>query len=317
MKSTIFIAGFIFLGFLLSSCDPSTNIDNSITNYWERNALTRLQLKGKVKTLTTDNGSRTTQFNETGFITSITNTDGVYSSVATYTYTANGQLSTIVTVNINPTSGNATSTQNFEYDTHGKYIPGSVMHMYETGLTPNLKAQISEWGRTDYVFNGDNLLIISTSQSAVGVTKDTAIVKFSGKYPAGSTTDWSFAKDITYADNGMFLTYTEGFHGPEYTNSRIYKYKADDEFLLLESVNYIDVYGTQTTTSTQTFTYNDHKNLIKKVDGEGVQDYSDYVYDAQGNWTSRTYSYQYPGSQTTSSTETRTIVYWTDSKTSN
>ncbi len=306
MKTKLFLGSLILLGMLLSSCDP--NELNNTGNYWERNSLSRMQLRGNVKSLTTNNDERVILFNERGFITSNSFNSGTYSSSETYTYASNGQLISKTSVNSGQSTNN-TATETFEYGTHGKYIPSFGFHMPEGGLIPNLKAIIGEESRTDYIFKGDDLYIIYTNLS--DNKKDTtAIIKFSGKYPHSTSTNWSFAKDMTYAGNGMFKTYTEGFHGDGYRNSRIHKFMDDKDYMLLESVTYIDVQGTETTTHTRTLTYNDKKDVITDTEDEYVQEYYDYVYDAQGNWTSRKYRYKNP-EWSTPQTEIRVIQYWT------
>jgi hypothetical protein len=310
MKKIFFSTSFIFVIFLCS-CNSDV-VNNSSKNYWEQNAWVRMQLKGKVKTLTVNDisGTKVIQFYENGLISTETNTGTGYSSVSTNTYSSDGQLAKTVTVSSNQGSASTTGTVTYEYASHGRYIPAYAMHMYDIGLTLNLKAVINDWGRTDYTFNGDNLYIITSN--TVSSVKDTSIIKFSGKYPESITTSWSFGRNISYADNGMFKTYTEGFYGTGYEESRAYVFKTDEEYLLKESVTSVNTLGTATTTSVQTYTYNDKKDLIKIVEGENVEEYINYVYDTSGNWTSRTHRSKYAGSTTVTTDDpvTRTIVYW-------
>ena len=314
MKTKFFILGLVAIAFTFSSCDPTTD-ENSTKNYWEQNSLVRLQLKGKVKTVTeTSYDTEVTQFNENGFITSMSQTGTGYSSSTTYTYLATGELNKTVTVSTNTTSPSTTNTTTYEYDTHGKYVASFAMHLYEAGLVPNLKAIINTGYRMDYKFEGDNLLIISTN--TVENFKDTSIIKYSGKYPVSASDEMHFMKDITYADNGMFKTYTEGFTGPNYRDSRIYTFKTDAEYQLKESVSYVSLQGVDTRTESETFTYNDKKDLIKIQRGTANVTNIVYEYDSQNNWTKRTSTSTYENS-TEPYVEliTRSIVYWTDVKT--
>ncbi len=309
MKTKFFILVLVALAFTFSSCDPTTD-DNATKNYWEQNSLVRLQLKGKVKTVTeVGYDTETTQFNENGFITSMSQTGTGYSNVTTYTYLATGELNKTVTVSTG--SNSSTNTTTYEYDTHGKYVASFAMHLYEAGLVPNLKAIINTGYRMDYKFEGDNLLIISTN--TVQNFKDTSIIKYSGKYPVSASDEMHFMQDITYADNGMFKTYTEGFTGPNYRDSRIYKFNTDAEYQLKESVSYVTVQGVETRTESEAFTYNDKKDLTKIVLGTTGVTNIVYEYDSQNNWTKRTSTSTYEGSSTPSvEVITRSIVYWTD-----
>jgi hypothetical protein len=315
MNTKMFVICLCLSGLLLTSCDPN-EINNDSKNYWEQNAWVRMQLKGKVKTLTVEEQSTNViQFSENGMINSKTTTSmGEYggTTIETNTYSANGNLiKTITESNYNLNSYK--DTVSYEYGTHGKYIPNSGFHIWMSGLTPNLTAIIATSYRTDYAFKGNDLYIINTSKSTM--EKDTTIFAFSGKYPVSTETSWSFVENLTYANNGMFLTYTEGFKSPNSRTTRVYTFKVDADYLLLdsESETYVDTMNPEYNSSDVTnFEYNDKKDLIRTSRGESIEEYFNYVYDANGNWTSRQYRSKYDANSTWSASDpvTRTIVYW-------
>ncbi|MDD2996193.1 MAG: hypothetical protein PHP99_08290, partial [Paludibacter sp.] len=181
-------------------------------------------------------------------------------------------------------------------------------HLPESGLTPNLKSISSDGSRTDYVFKGNDLLVISTYEEE----KDTLIVKYDGKYPVSSSTSWSFMKDMEFASNGMFTKYSEGFMGQGYITTRIHTFEKDDEYQLLKSVRNENLNGEELMVSIRTITYNDKKDVLTDVEEEYEQVYFDYIYDDKDNWTSRKYKYKNGAESAWSDviTESRTITYW-------
>ena len=81
---------FVSILMLFTSCDPIA-IDGS-SNYWNSSTLIRLHLNGKVKTLTTSNGSQTDSYNQDGFITKSVYTADGGTSTTTYNYASTGEL---------------------------------------------------------------------------------------------------------------------------------------------------------------------------------------------------------------------------------
>lgn len=315
MKTKVSIYFLCIVGLLLSSCDPN-GLSNDSNNYWEQNALVRMQLKGKVKTLTVNNyNTDVIQFSENGMINSKTTTSaGEFggSTSVTNKYSANGNLTRTITETMY-SSNTSRDTVEYDYGTHGKYVPHFGFHIWMSGLTPNLTAIISSYSRTDFVFKGNNLLMISTNYSTS--LKDTTTFAYSGKYPLSTETSWSFVENLTYADNGMFSTYTEGFKSETNRTTRLYTFKADSEFQLLasESETYVDNSNPGNNSSSITnYTYNEEKDIIKMTRGEYTEEYINYVYDAKGNWTSRQLKSRNDASSAwmTNDPVTRTIVYW-------
>jgi hypothetical protein len=240
-------------------------------------------------------------------MTSDSYTSENYSTSTVYNYDSDGKLLSTTSTNKNG-AVTSTETRNYAYDTHGRYVVNTTFHLPESGLTPNLKSISSDGSRTDYVFKGNDLLVISTYEEE----KDTMIVKYDGKYPVSCTTSWSFIKDIEFASNGMFAKYTEGFMGQGYQSTRIYSFEKDDEYQLLKSVRYENLNGEELTVTTRAITYNDKKDVLTDIEEGYEQVYSDYVYDDKGNWTSRKYKYKNGAESEWSdiTTENRTITYW-------
>ena len=148
------------------------------------------------------------------------------------------------------------------------------------------------------------------------ITKDTTTIPYSGNYPSHSGWSYqgSFAKDITYAHNGMVKTITNGYIGTSTISSRINTYKTNNDYLMLETIQ--DTFTDSATPSnnyshTLTYTYND-KNDIVDISGDGSFFQFIYEYDSQGNWTSCTEKYKFKGATdwSTQNPETRTIIYW-------
>lgn len=290
---------------LFTSCDPNA-IDGS-SNYWNSSTLIRIHLNGKVKTVT--QGNQTDSYNQDGFITKSVYTSDEGTSTTIYNYASTGELQS---TDFSSNMGTAISySTTYEYGNTGKYIVSHPFHIMMSGLVPELKSSTSKWGRMDYMFNGNTMLLISTNNSGGEIFKDTATVLYSGKYPSSLTTSGSFAKDMTYASNGMFITYTEGFQGPDYYDERKYYFKPDNKFLLTDSIVYNATNQSGSTHSVTKYYYDSKKNVIKELSADGTTEYS-YVYDSNDNWTLKTKKTKAPGSSTwdDSTTETRTITYW-------
>lgn len=304
MKTKLFWVLFIVAAIVLSGCEPS-DVNTNFKNYWSSNSLVRMKLRGKVKTLKIENEQF--DFNEKGFITSRLYEAEGYSNSVVYNYDSDGKLVSTTTTNINGAT-TTTDTRNYAYDNHGRYVANSGFHLHESGLTPNLKSITGDGFKTEYVFSGDNLLVINTYDSE----KDTLIVKYDGKYPVSSSTSWSFMKDMEFASNGMFTKYSEGFIGQGYKTTRIHTFEKDDEYQLLKSVRNENLNGEELTVSIRTITYNDKKDVLTDNEEEYEQVYSDYVYDDNDNWISRKYKYKNGAESAWSNviTESRTITYW-------
>lgn len=304
MKTKLLWVSFIVAAIVFSGCEP-TDVNTDFKNYWSSNSLVRMKLRGKVKVVQAE-GERI-DFNEKGLMTSSSYTSDNYSTSTVYNYDSDGKLLSTTSTNKNG-AVTSTDTRNYAYDNHGKYVVNSAFHLHETGLTPNLKSITGEGSKTEYVFNGDNLLVISTYDTE----KDTLIVKYDGKYPVSSSTSWSFMKDMEFASNGMFTKYSEGFMGQGYRTTRIHTFEKDDEYQLLKSVRNENLNGEELTVSIRTITYNDKKDVLTDVEEEYEQVYYDYVYDDEDNWTSRKYKYKNGAESAWSDviTESRTITYW-------
>ena len=195
--------------------------------------------------------------------------------------------------------------------------------MNTAGLTPNLSLVSNEGGHTNYTFVVDTLFIISTSQYEEEVYVDTAKFTYSGKYPVSFRSEefsqttgnsWGEFMNASYQENGMFDEYSEGFFGTgdnAYTSTRTTKYLVDDEFMLIDTYVTVDNYAGQEPTSySQAYTYNQQKDILTITEGEYIEEYSNYVYDAHNNWTSRNYRYKNGETWSDLSEERREITYW-------
>lgn len=313
MKSKIILGSLFLICLFLCSCNSTSNepsTKNISKNFWERNYLSYIQIRGNVKTITEVNSNNigdTTvyQFNKDGFvISSLTKRKDGEIIIQTISYNSSNQITksqTIGTYN----SATYTDITSYEYGTHGKYVPGGL-EAVSNGLTYNLKAVINETNapdfvntRMDFVFNGDNLLIVKTYNNA-SYNNDTTFVTFSGKYPIMIKNKSNLLSNITYAENGMFKSYNKKLlYGGNENLTNIVTFKTDDDYLLLgsESFNGSIANGIPMSSS---YSYNDHKDLIKNS-GNSNFDYT-YVYDSQGNWINRINPAKY--------TTKRIIEYW-------
>lgn len=311
MKTRLFVSALLALSIgFLTSCDTE-GVDGDISNYWSSNALTKLQLKGSVHTMTmNDDGQTVYTFNTDGNLTSKVQTGSSYSNSYTYTYEDGKMISETSTYSSSTSSSqraSQTSTTFYEYENTGKYVPRGPFHIYEMGLVPALSAIIFPSSRTDFEFHGSDLWIISSSN---GVANDTTIVRYNDKYPSSSGNTWSYVNNMTYASNGMFLTYDEGFFGPNYDDKRAYTFLPDDKYLLIKKM--VNTYtGTNNTVNTTNYTYNDKKDILEQSSEEWTTQWTDYDYDTAGNWTSRKTRYS-TGESTWSEyrTETRSFTYY-------
>ena len=295
----------ILSGLFLSSCDPE-DIDETTKTYWESNAWVRLQLKGKVKSVKESANEQftITNFNDKGQITS---TEEQYPNnepyVVNYTYNSSNQLES---------DGELT----YSYGSHGKYIPVHTFHINHAGLIKNLSGTSTEYGSTEFKFEGNNLLMINTYQSE----KDTSVIQYTDNYPTSFTHmngNWGEFMEATYAENGMFAIYEEGFLGTgenTYRDSRKHYYKSDSEYLLIDKT-VMTYTATTVDVTTITYTYNDKKDVVKVEtkdnDGKVTQkeDIS-YEYDSTGNWTKKIIVYTYDGQSREPMIITREYTYY-------
>jgi hypothetical protein len=308
MKPRFNLFCIFFIAFIFAACD-SEDVNSDFENYWSSNALVRSQLRGKVKAVAnviSENEQYIVEFNEKGNISKQTATYSTSTETSDFTYGANGELTKIVFVSTGEYP--STSTTTYTYDTHGRYIVQYPFHLHETGLIPNLKSIVNNYGKTDYEFVDDNLLIISTIQNMI----DTSIVKYNGKYPSSYTGEYSFMSDISFAQNGMFTSYSEGFYGEGYRDTRVYTFQQDDQYLLLKSMKNTSTYSSGSSESTMEISYNEQKDILLEVQDDYETEYSDYVYDKQNNWTSRKVKTRQGSTSNWSEVqvETRQITYW-------
>lgn len=312
MKSKVLLfCTLLSAGLGLYSCDTETTGDSS--NYWTRNALTHLKLRGAVKTLTQT--ERVYNFNTEGNLSS----QVVYGNETFYHY-EDGKMVRSVSYYSGSEIGD---TIRYEYDNVGKFIPRSTFHLFETGLVPALSAVITSQGRTDYDFHGSNLWIVYSINMGNDLrAMDTAVVAFTGNYPSSYTGVFEFMNNMTYAANGMFRTYSEGFLYPESSSTRAYSFLSNDDYLLMSSRVETSTGSYNNGTSTTSYTYNSHFDVLKEtyvssyMNGDeqssyqSETEYSDYVYDSNGNWTSRKMRSKNQDVWSAYQTETRGFEYY-------
>jgi hypothetical protein len=304
----------------LSVTQKGTKADGTVqTNYWTSNDLTRAKLKGPVKRIAAlGNYPTFAEYNQAGNLSS----QGDNFSSTTYTY-SNNQLVK------EETSGDFREITSYSYGSHGKYIPVVPFHLPEmSGLRLNLESRITtdgggtETNRTEYVFKGNDLLLISSYMIDGALSKDTTIITFDGNYPKSHETwdnDHTFAeffKDLVYYPNGMFKTYIEGFKGDTYTDTRTHTFKQGGDYQLEDTYHNIRIENGETVfESNATCVYNDKYDLIKREekreDGSSrfLDEYT-YEYDAHGNWTKKTTVHKIDGAETARYSEERTIEYY-------
>ncbi|MHB9143420.1 MAG: hypothetical protein ACYC25_16240 [Paludibacter sp.] len=320
MRTKIYLFSLCLIGILLYSCDPN-EVKNNRDNYWEKSDLVHMNIKGKVKT-TTSNSGIVMSFNESGFISSIVINSEGSSPTSIYTYNANGQLAKIVYTSPNGSSQLITTTT-YEYNNPGKYILKSTASIDLVGLIPNLSSATTvstlypegNYAKFEYVFKDATTMFIVYSNSINStVTKDSSTIQYNGNYPSEWSNQGVFYKDITYASNGMFKTYTKGYMGTSTKYSEVHTFKTNNDYLMPESLQEIFTdYATPSNnySRTLTSTYNDNNDLIE-ISGDGSSFQFIYEYDSHGNWTSSTEKYKLKGATdwSTQNPNIRTIIYW-------
>ncbi len=299
----LFMATFMAL-FLFVSCDTGDTGSGTDTSYWYSNALTRMNLKGSVKTIM-DESNVLYSFNLDGNIASEYDTNLGDSTVYQY---QNGLL-----VSQSLTSNQLTQTTTYAYENAGKFVPVDRFHLHIGGLIPGLSSMESRFVKKDYVFDGNNLNMISYEKyGEEWIPSDTAIITYSGAYPASYVGQWDFFEGISMQANGMFSTYSEGSYGEGSRTTRVYHFVSINGAQRMSSSTETMMQNNfQRSPITTTYSYNQQGDLVSEVYSDGYQQaYSDYVYDAHGNWISRNYSYKNGEQWTAPVAQTRTITYY-------
>lgn len=309
LRSLYFLSALFVGACCMTSCEDGTgeNTDDLETIYWNKSAAFQMQLKGKVNSVVVDDSLETYVFNQAGNLTSSTDT---YSATE-YIYSS-GRLIRQITTH---TYGGETSnkdTMNFTFGTSGKYLP-LIMESEMVGLFKNLASIKYPWNSTTtFTASGDSMLMLSSQAQHntmmgeyMNLPDTTGSITFNGGlFPVTIRTNYGLTS-ITYAADGRFLTIQEN----SFFRSKLTTYKSNSNYMLPVSV--VGQYEYEETPSTTTYTYNDKEDLIY-VDGSSTdEEYSDYVYDSKGNWTSRSYRTKYgQDSWSNKETETRVITYW-------
>ncbi len=317
----LFPVSLILIIFFFISCNTNiienqntSNLSDSIVNYWNSNTLIHQHLNGKVKTVVSLNDGQIVTYNEAGYITSSSNNGG--SIISNYIYDSTGVLNSI---NESYISLNKTYSTAYKYLNIGKFVVVKPFDLANFGLIQNLSSLIyNKWGISiDYKFNGNTLLLISTDANQ----KDTAIITYDGQYPTDIkwylSNNFSHIKDIVYYGNGMFKAFTDESSGTDFLNQIKYYFKSDNKFQLLDSVVITNSSQSKTKHYTEKYIYDTNRNVIHHerpdLDKDCIYSYNyAYVYDLHNNWISKTIisgdSTNLNGYLTTQ--ETRTITYW-------
>ncbi len=310
MKTRFLIPALIVLSFgLFYSCNTEET-EGGPTNYWDSNALTKLKLRGAVHTMT-ENDVVTT-FNSDGNVTSIILTHPDQTNETTYLY-ENGKLvseTTTISTSNNISLRSSSTQTNYEYENVGKYVP----NISNFDLVPALSAIITENNRVDCDFHGANLWMVYSSN---GTPFDTIVVEYSGNLPSNFSSDNMYCNNITYASNGMFLSYNSGNTGPNYHSDALCTFVPSDTFLIGERIVMNSTYGSETTNKTTNYSYNEHLDLTEEATvitgsqtAESTFQWTDYVYDSAGNWISRIYHYSTGEANLSEYTQTRSFTYY-------
>lgn len=305
----------LLLVFSFTSCDKIGSEGGDDANYWNSNSLVRAQLKGKVKSVTISDQyySSTTEFNDKGNVTKhVYDYNKSSTSISNYTYDASGKL---IKVEASSTYEGRTdnSTQTFEYNNPGKYVATSPVHWAEVGLTPNLSK--STYTRknitqtTKYVLEGNKMYAIyeSPADEYGPARKDTILfTTYDGAYPVKG--GGHAVMTASYRTNGMFSTYVESFSGLDEKGNikepRTTTFIDNPKYLLKKTQSW-------SPTDVTTYTYNDKFDVLTESSSQGyIEEYSDYVYDKNDNWTSRKVRTKNGDTWSEAKTESRVIVYY-------
>lgn len=312
MKKLLFFA--LAATLCLVSCNKDDFADEN-TNWWYRS---QLGPKG-VKSITDDYGN-TTIYNQNGTVAS----EKQEGYEAKFTYNKDGLLTESNSTQV-LNGKTITSVWKFEYNNKGKFVPrpigvGSIFHVYLLGLVPDLSKvtiQDSEAGNCvmEYTFSGDKMTMTTTG-GAYG-PYEPVVVEYKGNYPNSCETDMEFFGPITYQENGMFDTYTEGFinEGQKTTTRTFHVLKGRNDMMLTEKM--VDISWGETTTDT--YTYNEHGDQILSESvtaHEKSRSETTYEYDSKGNWVKAEWVHSYYDTsagkwvERNRSTQTRKIEYY-------
>lgn len=308
------------------ACDKDDSEDNNSAtgngNYWYRTQM----VSGGIKSITNDN--YTTEYDKNGRIIS-SRTSYMEES---YTYNSDGLPTKIVTKQLNDGGAvQSTEIKSFEYNNKGKFCPmamspGNVFHIYEIGLLPGL-SKITWSGSPDvsavmeYNFSGDKLTIHTSGTYFDFSDFDDIVFTYSGDYPVSMNSPREFIGPITYRENGMFETFTEGFKEGdivymERTSTTSNKF---NNVMLKErevSKYYDSSTGVLYNTETIVNTYNEHGDIVlvettnTMVGSENYREVSTYEYDSKGNWTKVTTTLYADGRKVNEWVNERTVVYY-------
>ncbi len=311
-KSLYFLSALFVSACCLTSCEEGTgeNTDELETIFWNKSAAFQMQLKGKVKTLAIDT-TEEFSFDQSGNLES-----SVYMQHETTTYTySSGRLTRMITVSDWGYNEIFADTTDVTYGTSGKYLPVYTYDLLDNGLFKNLASHSSGNSTTIYEMSGDSMLMIYTQMEnhydyAINYTQsmyaDTTSLTFNGgAFPVTIRSNYSVT-NVTYAPDGRFLTIEElfRFHG----GSTLTTFKSNSNYIIPISIE--RVYGTEDPEIT-TYTYNDKEDLTYEDGYYYDYEYSDYVYDANDNWISRSRRVKNREDVWTDKvTETRVITYW-------
>lgn len=315
IKSLFFMSALCLGVFCLTSCEEGTNGEDGgdlESIYWNKSAAFQMQLKGKVKTVVVDTIT-TISFNESGnIISEITDNNGfINKNLLTY---SNGRLVRNIYSSGYGEHGYSDTT-NITYGTWGKYLPTNSNDAIDMKLIRNVAGIKSNHSSTRFVSSGDSILMITSNENLynskrkaeMGYADTTSLTFNGGLYPV-SMKRGNRVCTITYASDGRFLTIDDKYVDFYQTNSTVTTFKSDSKYLLPVSI--VRKQGNEAY-STETYEFNENDDIISK-DGQSYdEEYSDYVYDAKGNWTSRNYrSKESAGEWSPKRKQTRTITYW-------
>lgn len=298
---------------LFTACEENGNTDdpdNGTGTYWTKSAAFRMQLKGKVKTLV-DDSTATYTFDEKGNLLTVRDEWENGYEEETYIYNATGKVLEHRNVSHSQFNSYGDTTKVF-YGTMDKYFPLSGYHIEEGGLYYNLERLEMSNGTTRYVASGDSVLMINTYSYSYGEESQTqsdtiGLAYNGGKYPVRLNGRYMWGR-YTYAADGRFLTAEWGHAGHVgYSSSvkRTFKGEGPYQQAIME-----ERFENGVKYSEMTLTYNEHSDPTGSIDGEYQVEYANYVYDAQGNWTERTFRYKNGPAWTTAVKQTRQITYW-------
>lgn len=307
---SLYVLSALFLGACcLTSCEEGTgeNTDDLASVYWNKSAAFQMHLKGKVKVLVVGDSTESYTFNQSGNLVSTVygqkETDYIYSS---------GRLTKVIGT-WNWYTEQTSDTTLYTYATSGKYLPSMSFEVAQAGLIRNIASINAGIYLNRFVARGDSMLMLSSFQERyitnqiVEQTDTTSLTFNGGLYPVTMRSK-NGVIHLTYASDGRFLTVEELSHDFYQSYSIVTTFKSTSDYLLPESV--VRKRGNEIYNS-KTFTYNDNEDVVLIANLDFDEEYSDYVYDANGNWISRSYRHKTRTTEWSEKvTETREITYW-------